>query len=233
FEEETNLRCQIVIDTSSSMYFPNKDFNKLLFSVYTSAALIYLLKKQRDAFGLSLFSDKIEFNSPAKSTSIHQKYLFSQLETLLSETSLGQKTSVADSLHEIAEQIHKRSLVILFSDMLEGQTDPEKLTEIFSALQHLKHNKHEIIVFNVLDHAKELDFEFENRPYQFIDMENGEEMKVQTSQIKASYQKAIENYRQNLKLKCAQFKIDLVDADINQGFYPVLNSYLLKREKLT
>ncbi len=232
FEEETNLRCQIVIDTSSSMYYPNKDFNKLLFSVYTSASLIYLFKKQRDAFGLSLFSDKLEFNSPAKSTSIHQKYLFSQLENLLVQSSLGQKTSVAESLHEIAEQIHKRSLVILFSDMLEGQTDPEKLSEIFSALQHLKHNKHEIIVFNVLDHGKELDFDFENRPFHFIDIESGEELKVQTNQVKESYQKAIQNYRQNLKLKCAQYKIDLIDVDINQGFYQVLNSYLIKRAKL-
>ncbi|WP_026898584.1 DUF58 domain-containing protein [Daejeonella oryzae] len=232
FEEETNLRCHVILDVSSSMYYPEKDFNKLLFSIYSAASLIYLFKKQRDAFGLGVFSDKLEFLTPAKSTSVHQKYLFAELESLLTREGRGQKTSVASALHSIAEQIHKRSLVIIFSDMLEGGNSPEKLTEIFSGLQHLKHNKHEVVIFNVMDHKREMDFEFENRPYHFIDLETGEELKVQANEVKETYLKAIQTYHQELKLKCAQFKIDLVDANIHEGFYHVLNSYIIKREKM-
>lgn len=232
FEEETNLRCQIVMDISSSMYFPEKDFNKTMFSVYSAASLIYLFKKQRDAFGLSFFSDKVEFSSPAKSTTVHQKYLFSELENLLSQQSRGKQTAVASALHDIAEQIHKRSLVIIFSDMLEGGNSDQQLNEIFSALQHLKHNKHEVVVFNVLDHQKELDFDYANRPYHFIDMESGEELKVHPANVKETYLQAVQDYHKELKLRCAQYHIDLIDADIHAGFYQVLNAYLIKRGKM-
>lgn len=231
FEEETNLRCQIMIDVSSSMYYPEKDFNKLLFSVYASASLMYLFKKQRDAFGLSLFSDHLELSTAAKSTGAHQKYLFSELEKLMVRKSRSVKTALANALHQVAEQIHQRSLVILFSDMLEGET-AEGLQEIFAALQHLKHNKHEIIIFNVLDHKTELDFNFDNRPYHFIDTESGEELKIHPNQVKEAYLNAVKEYHKELRLKCAQYRIDLIDADIHQGFYQVLHSYLIKRAKM-
>lgn len=232
FEEETNLRCQLVLDISSSMYFPEKGFNKFLFSVYSAASLMYLFKKQRDAFGLSCFSDKLELSTPAKSTAVHQKYLFAELERLMHAEVKKVKTSVAASLHEIAELIHKRSLVIIFSDMFESGSNEESLNEIFSALQHLKYNKHEIVIFNVLDYKRELDFNFENRPYHFIDMETGEELKVHPAQVKENYTKAISAFRQTLQQKCQQYHIDLVDADIHAGFYQVLNSYLIKRNKM-
>lgn len=233
FEEETNLRCQIVLDVSSSMYFPEKQFNKLQFSVLSAASLIYLLRKQRDAFGLTCFSDRLEFSTPAKSTTVHQKFLFTQLEQYVARKEHGHKTSVADALHLIAEQIHKRSLVVIFSDMLEAGNSQEALNEIFHALQHLKYNKHEVIVFNVLDHRRELDFEFENRPYHFIDMETGEELKVHPNNIRETYLNAIQSYHRELQLRCAQFQIDLIDADINKGFYQVLQSYLIKRNKMS
>lgn len=231
FEEETNLRCQIVIDVSSSMYYPAKDFNKLLFSVHAAASLMYLFKKQRDAFGLSCFSDKLELSTSAKSTTIHQKYLFSELEKLINRKGRGERTAVATALHEIAEQIHKRSLVIIFSDMLEGESAGQ-LSEIFSALQHLKHNKHEVIMFNVLDHKKELNFDFENRPYHFIDLESDEELKIHPNNVKEAYIQAVNLYQKELKLKCAQYKIDLIDADIHSGYYQILHSYLIKRAKM-
>lgn len=231
FEEETNLRCQIVIDVSSSMYYPAKDFNKLLFSVHAAASLMYLFKKQRDAFGLSCFSDKLELSTSAKSTTIHQKYLFSELEKLINRKGRGEQTAVATALHEIAEQIHKRSLVIIFSDMLEGEAAGQ-LSEIFSALQHLKHNKHEVIMFNVLDHKKELNFDFENRPYHFIDLESDEELKIHPNNVKEAYIQAVNMYQKELKLKCAQYKIDLIDADIHSGYYQILHAYLIKRAKM-
>ncbi|WP_231427333.1 DUF58 domain-containing protein [Pedobacter sp. Leaf250] len=232
FEEETNLRCQFVIDVSSSMYFPEPKNNKLTFAIQATASLMYLLKKQRDAFGLSLFTDEILLNSPAKSTNVHQKYLFTQLEALLQNPKVNAQTNISEALHQVAELIHKRSLVIIFSDLFNTQTSDEKTDQFFDALQHLKFNKHEVVVFNVVDQSKEVNFEFENRPYQFIDMETGDTIKVHTNQVRENYINAVSEYRQQIALKCAQYKIDLIDADINQGFYPILQSYLIKRQKL-
>ncbi len=237
YEEETNLRCHIILDVSSSMYFPVKDKisidnpNKITFSVYAAAALIYLLKKQRDAFGLSLFSDAIEIFTQNKSSSVHQKFLYTELEKLLKPLAVNtqKKTSVTATLHEIAEKIHKRSLVIIFSDMLESTSTAD---ELFSALQHLKHNKHEVILFHVIDKQKEIDFNYENRPYKFIDMESGQELKVTPNEVKEIYTKKITAYKNELKLKCGQYRIDFIEADINRGFEQILLPYLLKREKL-
>ena len=173
YEEETNLRCQIVIDDSSSMYFPENGLNKITFSIQCAAALIELLRRQRDAVGLTVFSDSIEIHTPAKSTSVHQKMLYSELEKLLVKYKQqnSKKTSTVEALHHVAENIHKRSLVIIFSDMLDSRLGNED--ELFSALQHLRHNMHEVILFHVTDKKTEEDFQFDNRPYRFIDMESG------------------------------------------------------------
>lgn len=233
YEEETNLRCQFVIDVSSSMYFPNDRYNKLTFSVQSTAALIYLLKRQRDAFGLSLFTDQLKLNTPAKSTSVHQKFLFAKLEEVLATSQLNVQTDLSSALHQIADLIHKRSLVVVFSDMLQTANNADRLDKIFSALQHLKFNKHEVIVFNVTDKTKELDFNFENRPYEFVDMETGIVLKAHASKVKDAYLQQMDEYRKNLALKCAQYKIDMVDADINAGFNHILEAYLIKRQKMS
>jgi uncharacterized protein (DUF58 family) len=233
YEEETNLRCQFVIDVSSSMYFPNDEYNKLTFSVQSTAALIYLLKRQRDAFGLSLFTDVLHLNTQAKSTNVHQKFLFSQLEQVLASPKMNIKTNLASALHQIADLIHKRSLVVIFSDMLQTAHQEDKLSALFSALQHLKFNKHEVIIFNVIDKSKELDFNFENRPYEFIDMETGMVLKAHASKVKQAYLEQMDNYQKRIALKCAQYKIDMVDADIHSGFNQVLEAYLIKRQKMS
>jgi len=230
YEEETNLRCQFVIDTSSSMYFPDEITNKLRFSVQSVAALIYLLKKQRDAFGLSLFTDELRLNTAAKSTTTHQKYLFTQLENVLATPKMNIPTHMPSALHQIAERIHKRSLVLIFSDLL--QTPGQTGEALFSALQHLKFNKHEVVIFNVTDKSKEVDFNFPNRPYEFVDMESGAVVKAHSSTVKDAYLQEMQHYRQKIALKCAQYKIDLVDADIHEGFHHVLQGYLIKRQKM-
>ncbi len=232
FEEETNLRCFLVLDTSSSMNFPEKGLSKLEFAVYSAASLMYLFKKQRDAFGLCLFSDEVDFISPAKSTSAHLFYLFAQLEKILQDKRSKQFTAISQVLHQLAGQVHKRSLIIILSDMLENAMDEQKSADLFASLQHLKHSKHEVIIFNVSDHQKELDFDFENRPYHFVDLESGTEMKVHPNEIRESYRSALKNYRHNLELKCAQYKIDLVDANLHQGYDQVLKAYLIKRNKM-
>ena len=232
FEEETNLRCQIVIDASSSMYFPQErekgKLNKIEFSCVAAAALMHLLKKQRDAVGLTVFDKEIKTQTSAKTNAMHHQLLMNELYKLLNNVNEQQSTSAAKCLHQIADSIHKRSLVILFSDMLDGEDE----NEIFLALQHLKHSKHEIVLFHVLDKSKELDFNFENRPYKFIDLETGEELKLQTNQVKDFYIEKMQERKLRLKLKCAQYKIDLVEADINEGFQQVLLSYLVKRSKM-
>lgn len=232
YEEETNLRCQFVIDTSSSMYFPQGDYNKLTFSVQAVAALIELLKKQRDAFGLSLFTDQLMLNTPARSTTMHQKYLFTHLEEVLRAPKLNVGTGLSTSLHQIAESVHKRSMVVIFTDLLTANQTDNNQEDLFSALQHLKFNKHEVIIFNVSDKAKEVDFNFENRPYQFVDLETGELLKANAATVKEAYLKSYGDYRQMLTLKCAQYKIDLIDADIAAGFSNILTAYLIKRQKM-
>ncbi len=232
FEEETNLRCFLVLDTSSSMNFPEKGLSKLEFGVYSAAALMYLFKKQRDAFGLCLFSDQVDFISPAKSTSAHLFYLFAELEKVLQDKRSKQSTSISQVLHQLAGQVHKRSLVIIFSDMLENAMDEQKSADLFAALQHLKHSKHEVVIFNISDHQKELEFNFENRPYHFVDLESGAEMKVHPNEIRDGYRSALNAYRHNLELKCAQYHIDLVDANLHQGYDQVLKAYLIKRNKM-
>ncbi len=233
YEEETNLRCQILIDVSSSMYFPDAAQpaqNKLGFSALAAASLMKLLSKQRDAFGLTLFDSQIHTHTHAKSGTTHYRLLLSFLEQFLTRKDfLNQKSDVISAIHEIADSIHKRSLVCLFSDMFDQSGNNEAL---FSALQHLKHNKHEVILFHVTDHAKEQLFDFENRPTLFVDMETGEKIRLQPHQIKAFYTEQVSNFAKQLREKCLQYRIELVEADINKGFNQILQAYLVKRNRM-
>ncbi|RRN77306.1 DUF58 domain-containing protein [Pseudoxanthomonas sp. SGD-10] len=232
FEEETNLRCQLLIDVSASMFYPEQSLNKFQFSALTSAAIIHLLKKQRDAFGLTLFAEEIEWQTPAKSTLVHERFLYHQLETYLQSPQRDKKTNLADCLHQIAESIPKRSLIVLFSDLFENHRDDSDVNAIFSALQHLRYNKHEVIVFNVLQRKQELEFDFENRPYHFIDSETGDQLKLNPQQYAQEYRNAMESFKKSLDLRCAQLHIDLVDAYLEDGFNPTLNAWLVKRNRL-
>lgn len=235
FEEETNLRCQLVIDTSSSMYFPEEKLksgfilNKLKFSALGAACLMNVLRRQRDAYGLSVFDDELRIHTHEKSSTTHYQLLLSYLEKYLHQTEINRKTSAASALHQIADQIHKRSLVIIFSDMFDQSSD---LDSLFSALQHLKYNKHEVILFHTLDKKLELDFEFENKPYQFVDMETGEQIRVQAHQIKDQYVQKVSAYHQEIKSKCLQYRIDYHEADINSGYDYILQSFFVKRRKM-
>jgi uncharacterized protein (DUF58 family) len=234
YEEETNLRCQLVVDNSASMHFPefNKKLpdvlNKITFSSHCAAAIIQLLKMQRDAAGLSIFSDKLEVSTAARSSSVHHKLLLHKLEEAIASKGSG-TTALAQALHQIAEKVHRRSLVIIFSDMFENAADGK---ELFSALQHLRYNKHEVILFHVVDKRLELDFNFENRPYQFVDIESGQEVKVHAATVREAYLKNMDAYRKELMLKCAQYRIDFIEADVNKGYKQVLMPYLMKRGKM-
>ena len=237
FEEETNLRCQLILDTSSSMYYPNFDKitfdkpNKILFSVYASAVLMNIFKKQRDAVGISTFSDEIETHILAKSSNRHHQLIYHELENILSINSKlnNRKTSTVSALHEIADRINQRSLVFMFTDMISDDNDLER---IFDAIKHLKHKKHEIVLFYVSDVSSEHLLEFDNKPYNFIDVESGESIKLNPSHYKEDYLKRVGDFLDQLRLKCLQYKIDLVEVDINKGYDQIITSYLLKRQKM-
>ncbi len=237
FEEETNLRCRIIIDRSSSMYFPLKDNadindpNKATFSVYAAAVLLNLMKKQRDAVGITTFTDGIDLHTTSRSSAVHHKYLYTELEKLLDPRPAKEQltTNITESLHQIAEMLHKRSLVILFSDMLD---DVNKLDEVFSALQHFKHYKHEVILFHVMDRNLEEFLELDDRPYRFIDMETKETIKLNPVEVREKYTQAFREMRKELEMRCGRYRIDYVQADINKGFEGILLPYLFKRERL-
>jgi uncharacterized protein (DUF58 family) len=191
---------------------------------------MHLLKMQRDAVGLSIFSDKLDVTTPARSSSVHNQLLYMKLEEAMSTPdNVTKQTFAAKALHEIAESIHKRSLVVIFSDMMDSG---EGQDELFGGLQHLKYNKHEVVLFHVTDKRLELDFDFQNRPYRFIDVETGETVKVHAGSVKDFYLEKINAHRQKLKLKCAQYRIDFVEADIHDGYRNVLLPYLIKRQKM-
>ncbi len=229
YEEETNLRGHLLIDTSSSMYYPEHNYGKITFSVLAASALAILLQRQKDAVSLCTFSDAVETQTQVKSTPSHIHKILLELGQMLQRPKPQKKTAVADVLHEIAERIHKRSLVILFSDMFD---DLENTGAVFSALQHLRHNLHEVLLFHVTDRKTELEFSFEERPYEFVDTETGESVKVQPGQVREYYRERMKSYYTDLKLKCGQYKIDFIEADISEGLDPILMTYLVKRSKM-
>ena len=237
FEEETNLRCQIVVDASSTMYYPWDEKQpdkfkykyKFCFAAQSAAVLMNALKRQRDAFGLTLFDNEIQINTSAKSSTVHYRLLLSHLIQRIENPQLNRTTDLATSLHQVADAIHRRSLVVIFTDVME---QPDKAEDLFAALQHLRYAKHEVILFHVTDKSKELDFEFENRPYVFVDMESGEQVRLQPSQVKEYYVKQVTAFTEQLKLRCLQYKIDFVEADINKGFTQILQTWMVKRAKM-
>ena len=234
YEEETNLRCHIIIDNSASMHYPIvkkqtlASLNKVGFSAVAAASLMEILKRQRDAVGLSIYSDLYEYYAPEKGSERHRKMLIHQLEQLLVSTST-KTTETYKYLHEIAEKIHRRSLIFLFTDMFQTTKENEAL---FEALRHLKYNKHEVVLFHTFDGKTELNFNFNNSPKKFIDLETGEEINIYAENVKEKYREIVENYFKDLKNKCLQYQIDYVPVDINAGFNDVLTKYLISRKKI-
>ncbi len=235
FEEETNLRCQVILDLSSSMYYPenpkSNQLRKIQFSCFAAATIINLLQRQRDAAGISSFANEVIDHTQSKSGAMHLKRLYDLLEGYLVKAKTPQSTRVAEALHEIADKIHRRSLVVIFSDMFEsyGSNDNDAL---FSALQHLRHNKHEVILFHVMDHKVELELNLENRPYKFIDLETGEVLKANPSNLKDEYSTKMKAFQKELEYRCGQYRVDFVNVDINDTLDNIMLSYLIKRSKM-
>jgi len=234
YEEETNLRCHLILDNSSSMHYPqlkevdlNKP-NKMAFAVLASAAVMHLMKKQRDAVGLSVYGEDFEYYAPEKGSDRHRYMLFDQLNKTLLSNPRQVKTATYENLHFIAEKLKRRSLVFLFSDLFQNEIDQDR---IFEALQHLKYNKHEVVVFHTYDGSSELNFDYDNAPKRFIDTETGNYINIYADTVKKNYKEAVTRYFNALKLRCAQYNINYVAADINKGFAPILSTFLVERRK--
>ena len=232
FEEETNLRCHLIIDNSSSMHYPklkdSQNFfeNKIGFSVLASAVLMNLLKKQRDAVGLSVFSDRYEYYAPEKGSDRHHRMILNALEDLLVKPAVGKNTDTVTFLHQIAEKIHRRSMIILFTDMFQSGNE----AALFNALQHLKHNKHKVVLFHVVDNKTELNFDFDNAPRKFIDVETGEEVAIFADNVKEEYEKQVESYFKKLALTCSQNRIKYIPVSVDESFEKILMTYLVEKQ---
>ena len=234
YEEETNLRCHMILDASASMYYPElknlnlDNLNKIGFGVLAIAALMNILKRQRDSIGLSVYSDSYNFYTSEKSSERHHQMVLAKLSEISQDTKPAKQTETYTYLHQIAEKIKRRSLIFLFTDMFQSTTDDEKL---FDALRHLKYNKHEVVLFHLLDKEKEQQFNFENTPKRYVDVETGEYIDLYAEHIKEAYEKRVSLYFEALKLKCAQYKIRYVEVDVRSDFSIIFNTYMAERQK--
>lgn len=229
FQEETNLRCCLAIDTSSSMNYPASGMTKLDYACVSAASLGWLIKKQMDALSLALFDTELYYLCPPKTGGKQQQFIISELENLLRQPKTKRLTNLPESLHQLAERLHQRSLVIIFSDIPESPSEGNKL---LAALQHLKFNKHEVIFIHIAYGEKEIEFNFENRPYLLEDPETGESFQLNPENYRSEYQQEITKYHNFLKNEMMRHETDLLFCDMNKAPEDALRAYLVKRNKM-
>ena len=233
------MRCQLVVDHSGSMLLPIEHHgdlqqpNKLTFACYAAAVLSELLLKQRDAFGLTLLGDGIDLQTDVHSSRAHQKHLLEILEGELRQEpqqaiQAPSSTRIAEALHLTAERLHRRSLVVIFTDALVNPDDQDPMMD---AMRHLRHCKHEVILFHTLHHGHEIDFDYPNRPTEFIDLESGKHIKLMPSEVSEKYREEMVRQTADIKQHAIRYRIDYQPIDTQQGFDQVLLPFLLKRNR--
>jgi len=233
YDEETNLRCHLIVDNSPSMHYPSvknqslESLNKIGYTSLAAASVMNLLKKQRDAVGLSIYSDSYEYYAPEKGSDRHHNMLLDQLNSILIKKPVGTTTNTYKYLHEIAENMKRRSLIFLFTDMFQSDVDEDAL---FEALRHLKYNKHDVVLFHTYDSDTEINFDFSNKPSKYTDVETGESINLYADNIKDAYQEAVTTYFEKLRVRCGQNRIKYMPVDIQKPFDVVLTTFLLERQ---
>jgi uncharacterized protein (DUF58 family) len=220
FEEETNLKSYLLVDISASMGFHSAGVSKLQYATYLAAALSYLMLHQRDSVGLVTFDTRIQKYLPPRSVLSYLNVILQELQ----KAETHAETRVAQTLHEMAERINRRGLVILFSDLFD---DPD---QIISGLRHFRHKNHEVIVFHILD-PFEKNFDFTQGAV-FTDMETGEKMSTLPWQIRGEYRKLMLEFTEKLKKQCRENRIDYVLMDTREDFGQALLQYLIKRKRI-
>lgn len=222
YEDETNLRCMVILDSSASMNYASKgQVTKFEYASSLAGAIAFLMMRQQDAAGLALYDTEIRTYLPPRS----KRSYIQELLRALDATRPSNTTGTAQALDRLAERISRRGLIVIISDFFD---DP---ASVVSALKRFRHSAHEIIVFQVLD-PRERDFKF-GMDATFRDMETGEEMVTQPYQIQKSYAAAVENFTQQLKRECRQRNIDYVLLDTSEPFDTALIQYLNKRRKIS
>ncbi|HCI69955.1 MAG TPA: DUF58 domain-containing protein [Balneola sp.] len=234
YEEETNLRCYVLLDTSSSMLFKHfGDWSKLRYGIHYAASLLYLMHRQRDACGLIPFSSKIESFIPAKGTYAHLRQVYTELEKELvreeKKDEIKRTTATAQVIHEVSERLNHRSLVVIITDLFENV---EAHDELISALKHLRHRKHEVLLFNTLEKRSERELDFSDNKFVFEDMETGAELEVMPAQVREDYIAKVEEHTKKFKMACSEFEIDYEEMDTESGFDTAVLAYLNKRRRL-
>ncbi len=234
YEAETNLRAHVVLDISSSMNFKYfAEWSKLRYSIHYAASLIHMMHKQRDACGLVLFDNEIRTDIPPKSSSTHIRRIFGELERLLvserESRSEKRKSASAKAIHELAEKLKRRSLVIIITDLFENVQNHEAL---ISSLRHLRHQQHEVLLFNVLENESERELNFPDGKFLFEDMETGDELEVIPAQIKNEYKQKVHEYTHNFRIACSEAGVDFEEIDTQEPFHLALLAYLNKRKRL-
>lgn len=231
YEEETNLKAQIILDTSGSMlYRHGPSMTKLDYGSYLTAILAYLMTRQQDAVGLTTFDEKVRLDMPARTSPRHFGEMMRQLEGTAerlrsrSEIDPGSGTQVAETLHRLAERFKRRCLIILISDLYD---EPEA---VMRALHHFRHRHHELIVFHVFD-AAELEFPFRDT-IRFVDLETGERLQVDPSYVRDEYQRQIKEFIARYRKSCGDCQIDYVMTDTSVPYDVMLSRYLHKRSTL-
>lgn len=230
YEEETNLRHYVVLDTSPSMRYQGKGpVSKLDYGAYLSAALHNLMLRQRDATGLIAFDESIHTFRPPRATQGYLRRLLVTLEQIHRDEAEGQRTSAAAALEEVAERVERRSLVVVITDLFENIAAHD---DLLKALRHLRHRDHEVIVFHVLEGETERRFHFPDRPMLFRDPETGEEVSLQPAQLRDHYREAVEHFTERFRRRCLEHDIDFVELDTNEAYDTALMKYLNKRSRL-
>ena len=228
YEEETNLRCYIALDVSDSMRYPTTGISKLEYSAYLAAAFSYLMVQQRDAVGLTLFDNALRYYARPKSRQSYLIQLFKELEQVVAQkASFNSRSAQAPVIHQLAQKISRRGLVILLTDFF---SNIQPLDELFPALQHLRHNNHDVMIFHILHRATETQFDFPNQPLILRDLETNEQIHVQPQQIKPYYQEMLQEYTATIKRKCREFNIELIEIDTDTPYDKALTDYLVKRK---
>ncbi|GIV30620.1 MAG: hypothetical protein KatS3mg034_0953 [Vicingaceae bacterium] len=241
YEEETNLRAYILIDTTASMHFPaekrNKQvtlekMNKLQFSILATAVIAQLLRKQRDAVGLAFVSDRLEEFLPAKSSPYHFKLFYQKLLEQWNsnfDSKGGHVANLPDHLHYLAERIPKRSLVVVFSDLLDIYDNKESF---FDALHHLHFQQNEVVIFHVMEKRHEINLDYPGNFYKFIDLEQKQEIKLNPHELQTEYKSAMQAFIHEIENRIIQYNGDYHPAFIDEGFDYIIRTYFNKRRKM-
>lgn len=231
YEEETNLRAQIVLDVSRSMMYRHEDtLTKFQYGSYLAAVLACLMSRQQDAVGLTAFDERVRLDMPCRTSSRHFGEMMRQLETMAGELESetqpngAQETNVAETLHRLAERFKRRCLIVLISDLYD---DPDAIVR---ALHHFRHRRHDVIVFNVFDKS-ELEFPFREAT-RFVDMETGEELQIDPAFVRDDYLRRIQAFVDGYRKSCNECQIDYVVTHTSVPYDFMLSRYLSKRSGL-